>query len=92
MMPNKGQAKTSPNQPDAVQNVREQMDVICSCGQKLGVVDHVEGDSIKLTKKDSPDDRHHFIPLDWVDHVDRHVHISKNSQEAMEQWQMWELA
>src|SRR5258708_6078700 len=43
--------------------IRDHMDVIGSCGNRLGVVDHVEGDSIKLTRKDSPDDRHHFIPL-----------------------------
>jgi Uncharacterized protein conserved in bacteria (DUF2171) len=31
------------------------MDVIASCGKKVGVVDHVGGGAIKLTKKDSPD-------------------------------------
>ena len=66
--------------------VRERMDVIASCGKKVGVVDHVEGGAIKLTRKDSPDDTHHFIPLGWVDHVDSHVHLTKNSKEAELGW------
>ena len=36
-------------------DIREHMDVYGSCGNFLGKVDHVEGDSIKLTKSDSPD-------------------------------------
>jgi hypothetical protein len=66
--------------------VKERMDVIASCGKKVGVVDHVEGSAIKLTRKDSPDGQHHFIPLDWVDHVDSHVHLKKNSMETESGW------
>ena len=58
-----------------VKNIRERMDVIASCGKKVGVIDHVEGDALKLTRKDSPDGRHHYIPASWVDHVDRHVQL-----------------
>lgn len=67
--------------------VQKHMEVIGACGNKLGVVDAVEGSSIKLTRKDSPDGQHHLIPLSWVDHVDQHVHLSKNCGEAKEQWQ-----
>ncbi len=68
--------------------VRERMDVIASCGKKVGVVDRVENGAIKLTKKDSPDGQHHFIPADWVDHVhDQHVHLKKSSAEVFQQWQ-----
>ena len=67
-------------------DIRERMDVIASCGKKVGVVDHVEGGAIKLTKKDSPDGQHHFIPTGWVDHVDTHVHLKKNSQETEQGW------
>ena len=66
--------------------VKERMDVIASCGKKVGVVDHVEGDAIKLTRKDSPDGMHHFIPMGWVDHVDSHVHLKKNSMETESGW------
>ena len=33
-----------------VQNIREHLPVIASCGQRIGTVDRVEGCSIKLTK------------------------------------------
>ena len=67
--------------------IAEHMDVITSCGCKVGRVDHVEGDAIKLTKSDSPDGFHHLIPTSWVDHVDSHVHLNKNSAETRQQWQ-----
>ncbi len=70
-----------------VGGIREHMNVIASCGKKVGVVDGVEVTSIKLTRKDSPDDQHHFIPLSWISHVDRHVHLNRNSKEAAEGWQ-----
>jgi len=69
-----------------LEGIKERMDVIASCGKKVGVVDHVEGGSIKLTRKDSPDGQHHFIPTDWVDHVDSHVHLKKNSMETEQGW------
>jgi hypothetical protein len=68
-------------------DIREHMDVIGSCGNKLGVVDHVEGNRIKLTKNDSLDGRHHFVPLTWVSQVDNHVHLSKNCGDAKKEWQ-----
>lgn len=67
--------------------IKERMDVIGSCGNKLGVVDHVEGRTIKLTRKDSSDGQHHFIPMDWVVRVDSHVHLSKDCGEAKREWQ-----
>jgi len=66
--------------------VEERMDVIASCGKKVGVVDHVEGQTLKLTKNDSPDGQHHFIPAGWIDHVDSHVNLKKNSVEAEQGW------
>lgn len=70
----------------ACANVRERMDVVASCGKKVGVVDHVEGNAIKLTRNDSPDGLHHFIPTDWVDRVDSQVHLKKNSMETEQNW------
>lgn len=66
--------------------IRERMDVIASCGTKIGVVDHVEGSAIKLTKKDSRDGQHHFLPTSMVSRVDQHVHLNRNSEEAMKEW------
>jgi len=68
------------------ESIKERMDVIASCGKKIGVVDHVEGKAIKLTKGDSADGMHHFIPTEWVDHVDSHVHLKKNSMETQAGW------
>jgi hypothetical protein len=67
--------------------VRERMDVVGSCGNKLGVVDRVEGDRIKLTKDDSPDGRHHFVPSSWVSNVDDRVHLNKDCGAAKREWQ-----
>ena len=70
-----------------VAGIREHMSVIASCGKKVGVVDNVGASAIKLTRKDSPDNQHHFIPLSWISHVDSHVHLNRNSKQAMEGWQ-----
>jgi hypothetical protein len=69
-----------------VSDIRERTDVIASCGTKVGVVDQVEGGAVNLTKNDSPDGQHHIIPTGWVDHLDNHVHLTKNSQETEQGW------
>ena len=65
-----------------VAGIKEHMPVYASCGTKVGAVDKVEGDKIKLTASDSKDGLHHWIPTAWVDRVDSHVHLSKNSMEC----------
>jgi hypothetical protein len=75
------------NVPKGTTDIREHMDVIGSCGNKLGVVDHVAGSTLKLTKNDSPDGQHHYIPIGWVERVDEHVHLTKNCGEARKEWQ-----
>ena len=66
------------------QKIREHMEVVGSDGQHVGTVDHLEGqDQIKLTRNDSPDGRHHYIPTDWVDRVDDTVHLNKPADEAI---------
>ena len=67
-------------------NVKPHMDVISSCGCTMGKVDGVQGDQIKLTKNDSPDGQHHYIPTAWVERVDSHVHLNKNSEECKSGW------
>jgi uncharacterized protein (TIGR02271 family) len=67
--------------------IAERMDVIAADGVKIGTVDHLDGpDKIKLAKSTSPDGRHHYIPLTWVDHVDTHVHLARASAEARAAW------
>ena len=69
-----------------IAGIKEHMDVIAACGKKVGVVDHVGSGAIKLTKKDSSDGQHHFIPVGWVERVDSHVHLKKNSMETEQNW------
>jgi len=69
-----------------VADIRPHMDVISSCGCKVGKVDHLEGASIKLTRNDSPDGQHHFVPIGWVARVDDHVHLTKNADETKREW------
>lgn len=69
-----------------VTGIRDHMPVIASCGRTVGMVDGVEGNQIKLTRKDSPDNQHHFIPLAWVERVDEHVHLNIDSRQVMLNW------
>ncbi|MFJ6325122.1 MULTISPECIES: DUF2171 domain-containing protein [unclassified Rhizobium] len=72
---------------NSAQQITEHMEVIAADGIHVGTVDHMDGESrIKLTKRDSTDGRHHLIPLDWVDHVDAHVHLKKKSDDVKQQW------
>ena len=70
----------------SVADIKEHMDVYASCGTKVGRVDHVLGNEIKLTKNDSPDGLHHLIPTSWVAKVHDHVHLSKDHKEVESQW------
>lgn len=70
------------------QTIREHMEVVGSCGKRVGRVDRVEGRSIKLTR-DSAEARgeHRYIPLEWVERVDEHVHLNKPCRDVQEEWQ-----
>ena len=69
---------------DMTGQIREHMPVVCSEGNQLGTVDRVEGDSIKLTK--DKNGQHHYIPTDWVERVDAHVHVDRPGKQAMQEW------
>ena len=67
--------------------IREHMEVIGSCGKHVGTVDRVEGNSIKLAKNDpGAGGQHHWLPMDWVDHVDQQVHLNKDCGQAKREW------
>jgi hypothetical protein len=67
-------------------SIKPHMPVVCSNNKQFATVDHVDGDYIKLTKDDSPDHHHHWIPLSWVTRVDQHVHIDRPGDQAMREW------
>ncbi|WP_216319631.1 DUF2171 domain-containing protein [Deinococcus aestuarii] len=48
----------------------EHMQVKDMNGEHVGTVDHVEGDQLKLTRTDSPDGQHHYVPLSQVESMD----------------------
>lgn len=50
--------------------IKEHMEVADANGQHIGTIDEVDGDTIKLTRSDSTDGQHHFIPFDAVDRID----------------------
>jgi hypothetical protein len=65
--------------------IREHMEVLGSDGVHVGTVDGMEGaGKIKLTKTDPiSEGTHHFLPVDWVEKVDNHVHLKKGSSEVL---------
>ena len=68
------------------EDIREHMEVIGADGVHLGTVDRVEGNRIKLTKKDSGvahQDHHHFISRGLVADVEGdQVRLSANADVA----------
>ena len=68
--------------------IHEHMQVIGADGVHVGTVDDVEGNRIKLTKKDSGmgshKGHHHFIPLSLVAEVEGdNVRLSANADVAV---------
>ena len=69
--------------------IKEHMEVFGSDGKHVGIVDHLEGSNrIKLTKTDpKAGGKHHFIPVDLIDHIDQSVHLTAPSNDVMKRWQ-----
>lgn len=44
----------------------EHAEVLSADNQHIGTVDKIDGDQIVLTRSDSPDNKHHRVPLEWV--------------------------
>jgi hypothetical protein len=68
--------------------IKEHMEVIGADGVHVGTVDRVDGNRIKLTKKDSGQGshagHHHFIPLNLVAEVEgQKVRLSSNADVAV---------
>ena len=67
--------------------IKEHMEVVGSDGAHVGMVDKVEGDRIKLTKKDSggsQSDQHRYVSGSSVASIEgNRVRLSKKGNEAM---------
>lgn len=64
-------------------DIRKDMEVRDNLGTHIGTVDSVEGDRIKLTRRDSADGQHHHVPLSAVERVDAHVHLTAAGAAAV---------
>lgn len=65
--------------------IKPHMPVVGSNDQALGMVDHIQGDSLKLTRDNTG--KHHLIPLDWIDRIDDKVHVNRSADEVKQKWQ-----
>jgi hypothetical protein len=68
--------------------ISEHMEIVGADGAHVGTVDRVEGNRIKLTKKDSGEGshegHHHFIPLSLVADVEgQTIRLSANGAVAV---------
>ncbi|MDV6374859.1 DUF2171 domain-containing protein [Deinococcus arenicola] len=62
----------------------EHLQVMDKNGEHVGTLDHLDGDRIKLTKRDSSDGQHHYVPLTQVESMDDvAVHLNVTREEAM---------
>lgn len=50
--------------------IREHMEITDANGQRVGTVDAVEGDMIKVTSGDAPDSLHFQLPVSTVEKVE----------------------
>jgi hypothetical protein len=71
-----------------ISQIREHMDVIAADGAHVGTVDRVEGERIKLTKKDSGEGahkgHHHFVSTALVAEIEGDkVRLSANGDVAV---------
>jgi hypothetical protein len=69
-------------------SIREHMEIVGSDGEHVGVVDHLEGQTVRLTRNDPmAGGIHHWIPIDWVAGVDRVIRLNRDSKQAVREWQ-----
>jgi hypothetical protein len=67
--------------------IRENMEVVGSCGNHVGTVERVEGGEIKLSRSHPKAGwQHHWVPLDWVECVDEVVRLDRESHQAQREW------
>ena len=72
--------------------IKPGMDVVCSCGQRIGTVDGVIDERIKLDANEGSGGDNRFVPVEWVERIDRSVYLNKNSEEVMSEWTEESLA
>jgi hypothetical protein len=66
--------------------IRENLEVLGSDGEHVGIVDHLESNGEVRLAKDDTGGEHHYIPLGWVVHVEMKVHLNQSGAEARARW------
>jgi hypothetical protein len=69
------------------------MAIIGSCGERVGLVECVEGNTIKLTRNEPlTRGEPHYLPLGWVAKVDQAVRLNKRCEDVLRAWEeeSWE--
>ena len=65
------------------EHIAQHMEVVDASGQHVGTVDHIDGDRIKLARKDSPDGQHHYVQLSQVEGIEGgRVRLSSSGQPS----------
>ena len=68
-------------------DIKEHMEVVGSDGKHVGIVDHLDGDRIKLTHHDSQaGGKHHFLPLTTIASVSEFVTLNLTAADAEAHW------
>jgi hypothetical protein len=65
--------------------IKPHVPVVANDNRIVGKVDHVQGNSLKLTRDEKG--KHHLIPLDWIEKIDDKVHVNKPLEEVVRGWQ-----
>ena len=70
-------------------NIRRQMEVVGSDGERIGTVDHVDHNRIKLRRNDpASDGEHHWLAQDMIASVDGNtVRLVMSADQARRSWQ-----
>ena len=72
---------------DIQAQIKEHMEVVGSDSKHVGIVDHLDGDKIKLTHHDSQaDGKHHFLPVTAIMSIGEYVTLNMTAAEAEAQW------
>lgn len=70
-------------------DIKKHSKVVGSDGAHIGTVDGVEYGEIKLTRKDSSDGKHHFIPVDSVKSFEENkVILSQTAEQTQKTWRV----
>jgi len=70
---------------DVRNQIEDHMPIVCSAGDQVGTVDHLDAnDTIKVTRDENGN--HHWIPLDWVMKVDDKVHLDRPGNQVKQDW------